>query len=148
MESDPSNPSQYYVPGFGALIFAMTEQFVMLCGFEGDEDEPSRESMFRALALLQYAMVIHPDYASTPVEAPGYSSAHVDPFFYGVGTRTKERQIAEARENGHLLHQFGENLLRYNRVLGSRAYQPPNCPSEERIPANSTPAFSALRLEG
>ncbi|KAJ7688526.1 hypothetical protein B0H16DRAFT_1487362 [Mycena metata] len=146
-KATPPIPRSTMCQVLAPLFFAMTEQFVMLCGFEGDEDAPSRESMFRALALLQYAMVIHPDYASTPVEAPGYSSAHVDPFFYGVGTRTKERQIAEARENGHLLHQFGENLLRYNRVLGSRAYQPPNCPPEERIPANSTPAFSARRLE-
>ncbi|KAJ7688087.1 hypothetical protein B0H16DRAFT_1487433 [Mycena metata] len=51
VESDPSNPLQYYVPSFGALIFAMIEQFVMLCGFEGDEDAPSRESMFWCLVL-------------------------------------------------------------------------------------------------
>ncbi|KAJ7702906.1 hypothetical protein B0H16DRAFT_1483041 [Mycena metata] len=85
VESDPSNPAQYYVPGFGTLIFTMAEQFVILCGYEGDEDVPSREGIFSAVALIQHAMVIHPDYVSTPVEAPGYSSAQTDPFFYGVG---------------------------------------------------------------
>ncbi|KAJ7032692.1 hypothetical protein C8F04DRAFT_1184659 [Mycena alexandri] len=120
VESDPSNPSQYYVPGFGAMMFAMAEQFVVLCGYEGDEDVPSREGIFRAVALLQHAMVIHPDYATTPVEAPGYSSAQADPFFYGVGTRTKERQIREILDHGHLLHRFGDNLLRYDHTLGSR----------------------------
>ncbi|KAJ7029779.1 hypothetical protein C8F04DRAFT_1187455 [Mycena alexandri] len=139
VESDPSNPSQYYVPGFGAMMFAMAEQFVVLCGYEGDEDVPSREGIFRAVALLQHAMVIHPDYATTPVEAPGYSSAQADPFFYGVGTRTKERQIREILDHGHLLHRFGDNLLRYDHTLGSRAYRIPTCTSEERIFDNSLP---------
>ncbi|KAJ7017180.1 hypothetical protein C8F04DRAFT_1200881 [Mycena alexandri] len=95
----------------------MAEQFVVLCGYEGDEDVPSCEGIFRAVALLQHAMVIHPDYATTPVEAPGYSSAQADPFFYGVGTRTKERQIREILDHGHLLHRFGDNLLRYDHTL-------------------------------
>ncbi|KAJ7019815.1 hypothetical protein C8F04DRAFT_1275805 [Mycena alexandri] len=143
VESDPSNPSQYYVPGFGAMMFAMAEQFVVLCGYEGDEDVPSREGIFRAVALLQHAMVIHPDYATTPVEAPGYSSAQADPFFYGVGTRTKERQIREILDHGHLLHRFGDNLLRYDHTLGSRAYRIPTCTSEERIFDNSLPVSRA-----
>ncbi|KAJ7022859.1 hypothetical protein C8F04DRAFT_1194127 [Mycena alexandri] len=143
VESDPSNPSQYYVPGFGAMMFAMAEQFVVLCGYEGDEDVPSREGIFRAVALLQHAMVIHPNYATTPVEAPGYSSAQADPFFYGVGTRTKERQIREILDHGHLLHRFGDNLLRYDHTLGSRAYRIPTCTSEERIFDNSLPVSRA-----
>ncbi|KAJ7019364.1 hypothetical protein C8F04DRAFT_1197760 [Mycena alexandri] len=129
VESDPSNPSQYYVPRFGAMMFATAEQFVVLCGYEGDEDVPSREGIFRAVALLQHAMVIHPDYATTPVEAPGYSSAQADPFFYGVGTRTKERQIREILDHGHLLHRVGDNLLRYDHTLG---YPIPSSPS--RLP--------------
>ncbi|KAJ7020782.1 hypothetical protein C8F04DRAFT_1196205 [Mycena alexandri] len=140
VESDPSNPSQYYVPGFGAMMFAMAEQFVVLCGYEGNEDVPSREGIFRAVALLQHAMVIHPDYATTPVEAPGYSSAQADLFFYGVGTRTKERQIREILDHGHLLHRFGDNLLRYDHTLGSRAYR---IPTWYPIPSSSLhlPAF-------
>ncbi|KAJ7015987.1 hypothetical protein C8F04DRAFT_1203975 [Mycena alexandri] len=133
VESDPSNPAQYYVPGFATLIFAMAEQFVVVSGYDGDEDGASRESIFRALALLQHAMVIHRGYASTPVEAPGYSSVQADPYFYGIGTRTKERQIREALDHGHLLHQFGSDLFRYDPTLGSRAYIIPNCPAEERI---------------
>ncbi|KAJ7030291.1 hypothetical protein C8F04DRAFT_1186922 [Mycena alexandri] len=133
VESDPSNPAQYYFPGFATLVFAMAEQFVVVSGYDGDEDGASRESIFRALALLQHAMVIHPGYASTPVEAPGYSSVQADPYFYGIGTRTKEHQIREALDHGHLLHQFGSDLLRYDPTLGSRAYIIPNCPAEERI---------------
>ncbi|KAJ7041598.1 hypothetical protein C8F04DRAFT_1177053 [Mycena alexandri] len=133
VESDPSNPAQYYVPGFATLIFAMAEQFVVVSGYDGDEDGASRESIFRALALLQHAMVIHRGYASTPVEAPGYSSVQADPYFYGIGTQTKERQICEALDHGHLLHQFGSDLFHYDPTLGSRAYIIPNCPAEERI---------------
>ncbi|KAJ7032241.1 hypothetical protein C8F04DRAFT_1262204 [Mycena alexandri] len=133
VESDPSNPAQYYVPGFATLIFAMAEQFVVVSGYDGDEDGASRESIFRVLALLQHAMVIHRGYASTPVEAPGYSSVQADPYFYGIGTRTKERQIREALDHGHLLHQFGSDLFRYDPTLGSRAYIIPNCSAEERI---------------
>ncbi|KAJ7766913.1 hypothetical protein B0H16DRAFT_1717252 [Mycena metata] len=145
VESDPSNPAQYYVPGFGTLIFAMTEQFVILCGYEGDEDVRSREGIFSALALLQHAMVIQRDYASTPVEAPGYSSAQADPFFYGVGTRIKARQIQEILEHGHLLHRFGEKLLRYDHTLGSQAYHPPTCPPDERIFETTSGSLQAYR---
>ncbi|KAJ7017471.1 hypothetical protein C8F04DRAFT_1200483 [Mycena alexandri] len=125
VESDPSNPAQYYVPGFATLIFAMAEQFVVTA--------PAGNPSSAALALLQHAMVIHRGYASTPVEAPGYSSVQADPYFYGIGTRTKERQIREALDHGHLLHQFGSDLFRYDPTLGSRAYIIPNCPAEERI---------------
>lgn len=145
VESDPSNPAQYYVPGFGTLIFAMAEQFVILCGYEGDEDRRSREGIFSAIALLQHAMVIQHDYASTPVEAPGYSSAQADPFFYGVGTRTKARQIQEILEYGHLLHRFGEKLLRYDHTLGSQAYHPPTCPPDERIFETTSESLQAYR---
>lgn len=145
VESDPSNPAQYYVPGFGTLIFAMAEQFVILCGYEGDEDVPSREGIFSAVALIQHAMVIHPDYVSTPVEAPGYSSAQTDPFFYGVGTRIKARQVQEILEHGHLLHRFGEKLLRYDHTLGSQAYHPPTCSPEERIFTVTSPSLQAFR---
>ncbi|KAJ7752167.1 hypothetical protein B0H16DRAFT_1460134 [Mycena metata] len=144
VESDPSNPLQYYVPGFGTLVFAMAEQFVILCGYEGDEDVASRESIFGAVALIQHAMVIHPAYATTPVEAPGYSSAQADPFFYGIGTHTKERQVQEILEHGHLLHRFGENLLRYDHTLGSQAYHPPTCPPEERIFGSTSPSLRSI----
>ncbi|KAJ7688658.1 hypothetical protein B0H16DRAFT_1753034 [Mycena metata] len=145
VESDPSNPAQYYVPGFGTLIFAMTEQFVILCGYEGDEDVRSREGIFSALALLQHAMVIQRDYASTPVEAPRYSSAQADPFFYGVGTRIKARQIQEILEHGHLLHRFGEKLLRYDHTLGSQAYHPLTCPPDEHIFETTSGSLQAYR---
>ncbi|KAJ7023304.1 hypothetical protein C8F04DRAFT_1193555 [Mycena alexandri] len=108
----------------------MAEQFVVLCGYEGDEDVPSREARNGYPPRLR-------DYARRGAWI--FLGAGRPVLFYGVGTRTKERQIREILDHGHLLHRFGNNLLRYDHTLGSRAYRIPTCTSEERIFDNSLP---------
>ncbi|KAJ7175540.1 hypothetical protein C8R46DRAFT_1030585 [Mycena filopes] len=132
-EPDPFNHTQYYIPGFATLSFAMAEHFVLLAGFDGDDNVSVRESIFQALPLLQYAMVAFPNYTCSPVEAPGYTIRDADPYFYGVGVSTKEQQVQEVLVNGQLAHQFGADLLRYNCALGSQAYRVPIVPSSEHI---------------
>ncbi|KAJ7929438.1 hypothetical protein B0H13DRAFT_2310585 [Mycena leptocephala] len=64
--------SQYYLPGFATMTFAMVEHFVSYCGFTGDEDPVFREDIFDTLSLLQCSMVASPGYASiSRVQARG-----------------------------------------------------------------------------
>ncbi|KAJ7813080.1 hypothetical protein B0H13DRAFT_1925768 [Mycena leptocephala] len=131
--SDPALPAQYHIPHFCTVTFAMVESFVALVGYDGDEDRALRESMFGAIAHLQYCMALGAEYVTRPWDAPGFTHNSADPFVYGIGHHTKPDQVSEAKALGRLRHQFSQGLLRYNPALGKVAYQFPVCPVSQRI---------------
>ncbi|KAJ6447942.1 hypothetical protein DFH06DRAFT_1346091 [Mycena polygramma] len=128
-------PEQYYIPPFSTVAFAMTEHFVQLAGFHGDDHADFRNTVLSTVAHFQYCMVVRPGYLSHPVDAPGFSFDVLDPFEYGVGTHTKATQIAEVNSHGGLAHAFGQNLPRYCPESASEGlvYRFPVCPEEFRF---------------
>ncbi|KAJ7502079.1 hypothetical protein B0H11DRAFT_2188602 [Mycena galericulata] len=139
--SADSDLSQYYIPSFATMAFAMTEYFVSYCGFTGDEDPIFREDIFDALSLLQCSMVASPTYTFSSPDAPGFSTLYANPMIYGVGKHTKMQQVEEITKYGSLLHQFGSGLARYELGLGGSAYQLLPCKPEDIFVATrpSTP---------
>lgn len=130
--------SQYYVPAFATMTFAMAEYFVSYSGFAGDEDPAFREDIFDALSLLQCSMIASPVYLLSPHETPGFNTLSADPTMYGVGINTKANQVREVKLDGMLAHQFGSGLIRYEPELGNLAYQLPMCgPDESFVPTRA-----------
>ncbi|KAJ7780756.1 hypothetical protein DFH07DRAFT_765253 [Mycena maculata] len=143
----PDAPEQYYVLGFATLIFGMVERMISRYGFEGDEDAEAWNTLFSAMGMLEYCMISRQGYATSRYDVPGFDTDSVDPSLYGLGYFTRQHQLAEVREHGRQLHQFGYGLARYNPGLGSAAYQFPIIPPGERI-VKTRPVSPELSTEG
>ncbi|KAK6981192.1 hypothetical protein R3P38DRAFT_2578645 [Favolaschia claudopus] len=126
---DPGNLSQYYVPEFATMAFAMAERFISRFGFEGDEDTAFRHDLFEALDLLHCSMIAAPGYGSSPYDAPEFLGG--DPSEYGIGTRTKHIQVLEL--NSECRHAFGCNLKRYQDDQAGYYYEFPTIADEDRF---------------
>ncbi|KAJ7939476.1 hypothetical protein B0H13DRAFT_1850771 [Mycena leptocephala] len=131
-EEDSDSLSQYYVPGFATMTFAMMERFVSYSGFTDDDDPVFREDIFDVLSLLQCSMVSSPGYLFRPHDAPGFDAISADPTLYGVSLNTKLDQVREIGSNGRLIHQFGSGLPRYEP---DSAYTFPVCKPEDMFVA-------------
>ncbi|KAJ7732739.1 hypothetical protein DFH07DRAFT_780849 [Mycena maculata] len=142
-------PEQYYVPSFATLIFGMVERMISRYGFEGDEDAEAQNTLFSAMGMLEYCMISRLGYTTSRYDAPGFDTDSVDPSLYSLGYFTRQHQLAEVREHGRQLHQFGYGLACYNPGLGSAAYQFPIIPPEERIVKTRpvTPVLSTDEVE-
>ncbi|KAJ6610388.1 hypothetical protein B0H10DRAFT_1953881 [Mycena sp. CBHHK59/15] len=100
---------EYYIPGTATMTFAMAECFAEWFGYTGDDLADDRNGLFNALAVLQFHMILCPDYIHHGIDAHGFSSNTISPSAYGVGQRTKADQVHQAREG--VLHKFGAQLF-------------------------------------
>ncbi|KAJ6456746.1 hypothetical protein C8R45DRAFT_943566 [Mycena sanguinolenta] len=111
--------SQYYIPGFATIIFAIMEHFVsdFAGGFAGNDDSVFREEIFEAILFLQCSMVAAPGYLLSPHEAPGFNTASADPMVYGLSAHCRRSQMECRHIDAHIEAPLGTPDSLRNQVF-------------------------------
>lgn len=109
---------EFFVPAECTTLMGMAERFVDLYGYDDDDDDVARASLFDNLCIVYGCMVINPEYQERPLDFPNFDVSEEHLVWYGMYDFIKRKQISAVLSNARVGgHAFGQNLRRYNPDL-------------------------------